>query len=176
MEIHKEPLSRKEWKFWEDRLGFFIQEFDDNIAAPAREVIEENLGKTHDHYIAGMVQGMWAVYSFIEARMVEKEKVRGRKKGSKLIKKRRKEIKIPTGYIVGKRERKIILPSSDVLKVLEGDGTELSSKEIWKKIVAMGDIKPTKKNRKKLADRLFMLNRDKKIKSNKVDKKRYYRL
>lgn len=72
---HKKPLSREEWKFWEDRLGFFIQEFDDNIGAMARSNIENGEGDAHDHFLTGMSQGMWAIHTFIEDRMVQDEKL-----------------------------------------------------------------------------------------------------
>ena len=68
---HPKPLSKKEWEFWEDRLGFFIQEFDDNIGHVARQAIDAGEGNNNDHFLAGMVQGMWAVYNFVETRMVK---------------------------------------------------------------------------------------------------------
>ena len=73
LKIHPKPLSKKEWEFWDDRLGFFVQEFEDNIAETARENIKVGEGNDSDHFLAGMSQGMWAVLNFIETRMVEKE-------------------------------------------------------------------------------------------------------
>ena len=80
---HPKPLSKKEWDFWEDRLGFFIQEFDDNIGSAAREAIDVGEGNNNDHFLSGMVQGMWAVYNFVETRMVKSEE--GKKSDFRIV-------------------------------------------------------------------------------------------
>lgn len=140
---HKKPFSKKEWEFWEDRLGFFIQEFDDNIGAMARSNIESDEGDSHDHFLAGMSQGMWAIYTFIEDRMVEDDKNKDkfgyikigpglhRMEAIKMIKKRKyvksgkykkrpvgKSKKNPIIQKVENRGRVGVIPSKEIMNVL----------------------------------------------------------
>lgn len=139
---HPKPLSKKEWEFWNDRLGFFVQEFEDNISGVAREAIEVGEGNNNDHFLAGMAQGMWAVLNFIETRMVKDEKDKNRDiiKIRKIVKatklKRRKRKYVKSGKY--KKEKSIrfgykkpkIVVHKHIGKTIRKKGGVLSSNEV----------------------------------------------
>ena len=228
---HPKPLTRKEWEFWEDRLGFFIQEFEDNIAGIARENIKVGEDDEHDHFLAGMAQGMWAVYKFVEDRMVKSEEgeksdfkivedkpkrkykkrgkykkykkdwrgtIKGRtiseshkqkiKEGISKYWRRRKKNREKFGIVVHrtigektKGRAAKTMSSKDVLDVLKSfnKGKGLNTKEIFNELVKAEKISPNygeAKNKKALADRVYILTRNKKLKMEKKGKKNYYSL
>ena len=139
---HPKPLSKKEWEFWEDRLGFFIQEFDDNIGAMARSNIEADEGDSHDHFLAGMSQGMWAIYNFVEDRMVQTEdRFKGTKRKYKKSGKYKKRIiKTPTGGYLGERRpvgrprKNSVVTISPLEKENRGRVGLIPSKEIMREL------------------------------------------
>ena len=197
---HPKPLSKKEWDFWEDRLGFFIQEFDDNIGSAAREAIDGGEGNNNDHFLAGMAQGMWAVYNFVETRMVkgsEEEKAEKMLKIGKPKRKYRKSgkykkriIKSPSGGYIASKIQKIVvhkqlrgrksktITSMDVVNILKSEPKrEFGSKEIFERLVGQGKIPRTRKRKrymKVVCDRLYFLQSKGVIKKVKKGKKPYY--
>lgn len=213
---HPKPLSKKEWEFWEDRLGFFIQEFEDNIAHIARDNIKDGESYEYDHFLAGMAQGMWAVYSFVEDRMVKDEtdenhdfKINKSNKKKKTLKLRTisedHKQKIKKG--IRKYWRKIksnrkkfgsavihktieketrgriarTISSKDVLDVFKhfNKGKRLNTKEIFSELVKARNVSRNyglARNKKALADRVYILTRIGKLNMKKKGKKNYYRI
>ena len=191
---HQKPFSKKEWEFWEDRLGFFIQEFDDNIGAMARSNIESDEADSHDHFLAGMSQGMWAVHTFIEDRMVQTEdesnKKRKKRKYIKSGKYKKKLVGRPrkssiTTNPTENRGRVGVISSKEIMKVLNkfykknDKRTRLTIEEINNLLEKKGLI-PRGMERNKvmkiLYDRFFILTRKGLVVQSKKNGKNQYRL
>lgn len=186
MKEHKKPLSEKEWEFWEDRLGFFIQEFDDNVGSVSREAIEVGEGNNHDHFLAGMSQGMWAIYTFVKDRMVQSdnstEKNRVKRKYRKSGKYRKANVVMHMKLDNEIRGRKTkAMSSKDVLNLFMSrhNKSKLNIKEIFGALVKQGKVPGKynfKKNKKVLNDRLYMLTKTDRLKVKKINKRNYYSL